>query len=434
MPTADTNNNIIITTYEGIATLGTDYNTSGISADLHLPLSKMMWGDADVSNRVSSQYPMPVNVMSFNGNSGASWQMGVTGSVYGLGTFTVGNTSNNPLYIVGVSGSTYSPVQINGTIQGITNGILVGITTGPISFSNSSIGIYGISGATAITITGGRYLTHSTDSITSISYITGLSLTTGLVGFTNDSVRIFGSSFEKYIPVVLNYLDGNTLYGVGMSGDSIKVSLTNAGFTFTVDLTTSIGVTNGSESPLKIQGQGGLTGDNPILIKYYNSGTVPVSVSSVIQTEMVTVGSTYNNQIQSIVTALTGTTGNVQSIRNNTNLISTINDKLSTNGISVKVTEIAKPNRVYNGVYPFTTSLNVIRLTDNRLSSGINLKAPSTNTSTVYVGNDIIISTKEAAYPLEPGESVFIECNNTNLIYCYTIIDPTKQKLIYMGS
>ena len=432
MPTADTNNNIIVTIYDGIATLGTDYNTSGVSSSIHIPHSKMIWGNQNESYRVGLEYPMPVNVLSFNGNSGASWQMGVTGSVYGLGTFTVGNTSTNPLYVVGVSGSTYPSVQIKGTVQGITGGILVGITTGPILFSNTSIGIYGISGGTAIAITGGRYLNNTTDSIRSISYLTGLSMTTGLVGSTTDSVRIFGSSGEKYIPTVLNYVSGNTLYGVGMSGDAVKVSIQNTGFTFTVNLSTSIGVTNGTESALKIQG--GTAGDNPVLIKYYNNSSVPVTISSMIQTEMVTVGSTYDNQIKSIITALTGSTGNIQSIKDSTNLISTINDKLSTNGVTVRISEISKPNRIVNGTSLFTSSSNVVQLPSNVLKSGINLKTSSSNTSTVYVGNNTIVSTKETAYPLEPGESIFIECNNTNLIFCYSIIDPTKQKLIYMGS
>ena len=53
MPTADTNNNITVTIYDGIATLGTDYNTSGVTSAIHLPLSKIVWGNENVSRRVS---------------------------------------------------------------------------------------------------------------------------------------------------------------------------------------------------------------------------------------------------------------------------------------------------------------------------------------------------------------------------------------------
>ena len=258
-------------------------------------------------------------------------------------------------------------------------------------------------------------------------------MTTGLVGSTTDSVRIFGSSGEKYIPTVLNYVSGNTLFGVGMSGDAIKVSIQNAGFTFTVNLSTSIGVTNGSESPLKIQG--GTAGDNPVLIKYYNNSSVPVTISSAIQTEITSLGTTFTDKLQSIISELKGSTGNVTAIRNNTDIISTINDKLSTNGISVKVTEISKPTRIQNDRKLFTsTSVSALTTSGLKLKSGVNLKAPAVNTSTVYVGSDTIISNKDAAYPLEPGESLFIECSTTDLIYCYCLIDPTKQKLIYIGS
>ena len=434
MPTADTDNNIIATIYNGIATLGTDYNTSGVSSGIHIPLQKMIWGNESISRRVGNEYPMPVDIKSFNGNSGADYLLGVTGSVRGIGRFVVGNTATDPMYIVGVTNAAYAPVQIQGIIQGITNGILVGITTGPITFSNLSIGIYGLSGGTAITVTGGRHLSSSTDSVTTNTTIVGLSLSSGLLGFTNDSVRIRGSSGETYIPTLLKYLEGNTLTSVGMSGDAIKVSIVNTGITFSVNLSTTIGVTNGDQNPLKIQG--GTASDNPVLIKYYNSSYVPVYTPNPIQTEILSTGGTYNDQIQNIITSLSGSTGSVTAIKNSVSLISVINDKLSPNGITVKVSEITKPNRLQNGLYKFA-STSVIQLTTGSsivLKSGINLKSPATNTSTIYVGSSIILATKDAAYPLEPGESLFIECNTTDLIYCYATIDPTTQKLIYIGS
>lgn len=428
MPTADTNNNITVTIYDGIATLGTDYNTSGITSNIHLPLSKMIWGNDSVSRRVSSEYPMPVDVMSFNGNSGAAYLIGVTGNVYGLGSFNVVNSSVNPLHITGVSGAT--AVNISGHIQGITNGTLVGITTGPIAFSNTSISIFGISGGTAITITGGRYLNSTNDSVR----INGISLSAGLLGYTLDSVRVRGSSGELHIPVMLQYLNGNTLANIGTSGDALKVNVVNTGITFTVNLTAVLGVTNASEPPLKVQG--GAPADNPLLIKYYNATAVPISTPNTIQTEIMNSGGTFGAYIQSIVNSLTGSTGTVTAIKNNTNLISTINDKLTPNGVNVKVVDITKPNRITNNVISFTNT-SVLPLTSSSttiLRSGINLKAPATNTSTVYVGSDTIIANRLAAYPLEPGESLFIECNTTNVVYCYTDIDPTKQKLIYLGT
>jgi len=436
MPTTDTNNNIIVTIYDGIATLGTDYDTSGITPGIHIPFSKMVWGNEYYSYRVGDEYPMPIDVKSFLGSSGAGYLLGITGNVFGLGTFTVGNTKTSPLYVagLGITNTDFPPVNIYGQVQGITSGILVGVTVGPIVFGTTMIGVFGISGAAAITITGGRFLGSSTDSVSSNSKIVGISMSTGLLGFTLDSIKIFGPTGQPYIPSVLNYMDGNTLAPIGMSGDSLKVSIVNTGITFTLNLTSTIGVTNASESPLKIQG--GTASDNPVLIKYYNSSTVPISTPYPISAQIVSVGSTFGAQIDSIISAISGTTGNIAAIKNNTNIISTINDKISSGGINVKVTEVLKSSRIQNNAITFTDiSVKAITIGSTVvLKSGVNLKAPSTNTSTVYIGSDIIIANKDAAYPLEPGESIFIECNSTNIIYCCAKIDPTKQKLIYIAS
>lgn len=137
--------------------LGTDYNTAGVSPDVHLPLSKVVWGNENVSHRVSTEYPMPVDIRSFIGNSGSGFLLGITGSVYGSGTFNVGNTSNNALWIQGTG--TGSNVLIKGSVEGISGGT-------PVSVSVlNNIGIFGVSGATAITITGGRNLSYSLDNV-----------------------------------------------------------------------------------------------------------------------------------------------------------------------------------------------------------------------------------------------------------------------------
>ena len=193
MPTADTNNNITVTIYDGIATLGTDYNTSGVTSAIHLPLSKIVWGNENVSRRVSSEYPMPVDIMSINGFSGAASNFNVAG----VGQFQVGNTLGSSLIVIGagITNTSYSAVSVYGKIEGITNGVLVGITTGPLTISNSSIGVHGIVGATAIsvsgtiTVTGERYSSSSTDSVSVVGISMGSS---SLVDYSKDSVKIRG--------------------------------------------------------------------------------------------------------------------------------------------------------------------------------------------------------------------------------------------------
>jgi len=443
MPTADVNNNITVTIYDGTAILGTDYNTSGITPDIHLPLSKMVWGNENVSRRVSTEYPMPVDVKSFNGNSGAGFLLGVTGSVYGLGTFTVGNTSNNALWIQGTG--TGSNILVTGTVQGISGGTPVAVT-GTVNFANTSIGIFGISGATAISITGGRPLAYGIDHVNTRTTITGLSLANGLIGFTADSVKIYGPTGQSWISSILHYYNGSTLTQIGGSGDAVNVNLVNSGFTFTVNVSSTIGVTNDAGAALKIQG--GTTLESPVLIRWHGTtgalNHAPISgsvtVSNTVSTNVLSAGGTFGSQLTQITNSLVGSTGTVSGylsdIRTNTSTVSSINDKLSTNGINVKVTEIVKSNRLHNGRVLFTgTTVQPITTTSTLVyKTGVNIKAPSTNTSTVYVGNEAILTNKSQAYPLEPGEALFLDCNSTNIIYCYADIDPDKQRLIYIGS
>ena len=406
MPTADTNNNITVTIYDGIATLGTDYNTSGVTSAIHLPLSKIVWGNENVSRRVSSEYPMPVDIMSINGFSGTASNFNVSG----VGRFYVGNTLGSSLIVVGagITNTSYSAVSVYGKIEGITNGVLVGITTGPLNIANTSFGVYGIAGGTAIavsgtiTITGERYSSSSTDSVSVVGISMGSS---SLVDYSKDSVKIRGSSGELYVPTRLYY--GAT--AIGTSGDALKVYFVDNGLTFNVSVSATVGVTNGSNGSLKIQG--GSTADNPLYIKFYDaSTTIPVRF-----------GTTQDTQLSTIKT--------------NTDKIININDKLTSNTFNVRVVESPRPRNVLSGSQVPTTSPQPLASTSSIiLRSGVNMKSPITNTSTIYVGSSSIIANTAAAYPLEPGESLFIECDNITSLYCYAIIDPEKQKIIYIGS
>jgi len=161
---------------------------------------------------------------------------------------------------------------------------------------------------------------------------------------------------------------------------------------------------------LKIQGSG-TTGDNPVLIKFYDgSTTIPIILGSTQDTQLTT-------------------------IKTNTDKIININDKLTSNTFNVRVVESPRPRNILSGSYTLTSSPQPLASTSSIiLRSGINIKSPITNTSTVYVGSSSIVANKAAAYPLEPGESLFIECDNITSLYCYGVIDPEKQKIIYIGS
>jgi hypothetical protein len=119
----------------------------------------------------------------------------------------------------------------------------------------------------------------------------------------------------------------------------------------------------------------------------------------------------------------------------NTDKIININDKLTSNTFNVRVVESPRPRNVLSGTQVPTTSPQPLASTSSIiLRSGINIKSPITNTSTIFVGSSTIVANTAAAYPLEPGESLFIECDNITSLYCYAIIDVEKQKIIYIGS
>jgi hypothetical protein len=349
---------------------------------------------------------MPVDIMSIGGFSGAASNFNVAG----VGQFFVGNTLGSSLIVVGagITNTSYSPVSVYGKIEGITNGVLVGITSGPLNIANTSFGVYGIAGGTAIaisgtiTVTGERYSSSSTDSVSVVGISMGSS---SLVDYSKDSVKIRGSSGELYVPTRLYY--GAT--AIGTSGDALKVYMVDSGLTLNVSVSATVGVTNGSNGSLKIQG--GSTADNPLYIKFYDaSTTIPVRLGTTQDTQLTT-------------------------IKTNTDKIININDKLTSNTFNVRVVESPRPRNVLSGSQVPTTSPQPLASTSSIiLRSGINIKSPITNTSTIFVGSSVIVANKAAAYPIEPGESLFIECDNITSLYCYANIDTEKQKIIYIGS
>jgi len=445
MPTADTNNNITVSVYDGIATLGTDYGTSGVTSNIHLPLSKIVWGNENVSRRASTEFPFPVSIRDIGGFSGASAAFSVTvlgtancsipgtvtvtGGVRGLDTFTVGNTSTNPLWIRGVTGSTPVGItvgQISAYIEGISSGTLLGVTVGPVQISNSSLGVHGISGGTAlnvsvsntITVTGGRPLSSATDSV-SVN-ISGVSSGLSILSKTKDNVAIWGSGGETYISTVLYGISGSELTPIGITNNALQVSIVNSGITFSFSVNPVVGVTTGTGPSLRVQG--GSTADGPLYVKFYDdSTTIPVRASTNLPVRVDISGSTGSFETQFV------------KIKTNTDVISTINDKLTSNTFNVKVLELAVPRSIHNGAKVMTSTAQPIG-GNVLLKSGITIKSPITNKSTVFLGNPLIQQNPTSAYPLEPGESIFLQIDNLQSVWCYASINPSAQKLLYIAS
>ena len=64
--------------------------------------------------------------------------------------------------------------------------------------------------------------------------------------------------------------------------------------------------------------------------------------------------------------------------------------------------------------------------------AGINIRALSTNTDFIYLGNTSALIGSSFGYALDPGENVFLDIQNTNKVYA--ISNTGTQTITYMAS
>jgi hypothetical protein len=396
-----TADNIEISIASGTAIIATDYGTSGavgFSAS-HAQIAKLAWGDENYTYRLTESYPAPVKIYGITGTT-----IPVSGTISGTGSFYVRTTDSYPIKVIGSTFTTDPKVGITGTIQGINNGVPVGVT-GYVNILNS-VSVFGISGATAIGVTGGRRLSSSTDSVTvygNVGISGGFQLTA-----IDDSVSVYGPAGSTFVEVNLNS-GGNAL---GRSGDALKVAVTNTGFTFSVSLSTTIGVTNDvANNALRVQG---LSGGTPVTIQGSLAGgaieigaytAVPVGVSG-----SVTIDDT------DLLAGIEELKTNIDSVATNASYALDILNLINANGSGAKVTvaSTTRPSRVQHGQKSLTITPSVIG--SDQLRSGITLKSPSTNTVDIYIGNSLAVSTT-TGYILSPGEVIFLEVANMGSLF-----------------
>jgi hypothetical protein len=412
-----TADNIEISIASGTAVIATDYGTSGavgFSAS-HAQISKLAWGDENNTYRVSESAPAPVRIYGITGTT-----IPVSGTVSGTGYFFVKTNDAFPIKVIGSTFSTDPRVGITGTIQGIANGVPVGVT-GNVNVNNN-IGIFGISGATAIGITGGRRLSSTTDSV----YVYGNVGISGGFQLTaiDDSVSVYGPAGSTFVEVNLNS-GGSAL---GRSGDALKVAVTNTGFTFSVSLATTIGVTNDvAGNGLRIQGttsgtpvtiQGSLAG-GAVEIGAYSA--VPVGVSG-----SVTIDDT------DLISSIEDLKTNIDTVATNASYALDILNLVNASGAGAKVNiaSTTRPTTFQHGQKALTVTPSV--LGSSQLRTGVTLKSPITNTVDIYVGNSLATATTTNGYILSPGEIIFLEIGTLGSVFVRTASGTAN--LTYIGS
>lgn len=418
---ADTDRDLTIDVSGNTASIATDYLfVNGISADAaHIQLAKMVWGTSAEAFRVSQSTPLPVNIYSTNPTA----VLGVSGTV--SGTLTVVNTGTTGNYVY-VRGSTGYQLPVTGNIQGITNGIPVGVT-GTLSINQPVIvGGAGSAGITVnpVAVTGGRYISSSTDSIT----VTGSVAVSGgrVLNAVTDTVSVLGSDLGGKVLTRLYDSSGVTL---NSTSNALNVYLTNAGFTATVNVGASVGVFNYNDIPLVVAGT---TSGGAIVVKGENGDAIEVTATTPLD---VNVTNDIDIDDTAIVNALTLESNPLISrltdIKTNTSFISSLKTDVTNGNLRAKISEITRPSKITSGSISVNPSTTQVR-TNAPLQVGITLKANSTNTAIVFVGGVSLITNPTDGYPLEAGESIYVECNNANALYARS--SEGTQRLSFIGS
>lgn len=387
----DTNANLTVDITGNTAAIATDYINN-----THFQVNKLAWGDTGESNRISTTYPLPISIQSTSGLN-----IGITGSVTGLGNFKMINGVSSTLIVSGTTSSAYAPVQINGIIQGITNGVLVGIT-GKVNVD--SITILGGSTMTLLNpigITGGRNLNYTTDTISIRGSTVAISSMPYMLQST-DSVRIYSGAGATQIPVTLFSGSGDS---IGSSGGALNVNLVGSGFTATVNVAAVVGVCQ--SSPFYIAGatagpevriKGTKGAEESIYVKFYENPTIATITNPVTVDLSGVITDTY--LIKQKLDSLISTTNNMFSSMGGIQGLS--------GPIKTEISVINIPNTIYTGTQGITAGIS-ITLNSTILKTGITIK----NRSSVNInlqGNGTSLNT----YALGSGEIIFIETNNLN--------------------
>lgn len=417
----DTDKDLTIDVSGNTASIATDYlYVNGVSAPAaHIQLAKMVWGTSAEAYRVSQSTPLPINIYSAN----PSTLLGVSGSVSGNITVTNTGTAGSFVYI---RGSTGYELPVSAKIQGVTNGILVGVT-GTLKIAQPLVvGGVGSSGNTVnpISVTGGRYLASSTDSVN----VTGSVTVSGgrYLNSVTDTVSVLGSDLGSKVLTRLYDSSGATL---NSTSNALNVYLTNSGFTATINVGASTGVFNHNDLPLVVAGS---TSGAAIVVKGENGNAIEVTATTPLEVDV-------TNQIEindaAIVTALSSDTSSLISklsdIKTNTSYISGLKTDVTNGNLRAKISEITRPSRVVSGSVTATPSTAQVK-SNTPLNVGVTVKANSSNTAIIYIGSSSLVTNAKDGYPLEAGESIYIECSNLNALYCRS--ENGNQTLSYIGS
>lgn len=418
MPDTDPNLTIDVTGNTG--SIATEWVTSGGITSAHVQIVKLAWGEPNTATRVRTSSPLPVTVIS------SSSTLGISGPVTGSGNFRIINgisgASTLPLIIQGTTASGTTPVQILGAVQGVTNGVRIGIT-GDTTVTNT-VTVQGLSGGVDIGITGGRRLNFSTDSVT-VNGTVGVSGGRFLLPAT-DGVRVY-SGVDGGATLAFKILDGSG-NPINSTSNALNVNVVGAGITATVSVAAIVGISQANQAvPLFIAGatagpavrvKGSLPGD---ALQVGWTTAMPVSIDPTSAVNLTFEDSNITNRLDTIITSYMGDIETALTTMQAD--MALIKGKLPDNKTYDTNTTIKLSDTVYSGTVTvgITGSVKIYNGASAPLKNGITIKslAPVMDTSDNSLiqvkGNSTgtgIAST--SPYFLSPGEVIFLSVSNTD--------------------
>jgi hypothetical protein len=268
-----------------------------------------------------------------------------------------------------------------------TNGLPVnviagGITANLVGFCGA---IEGIVGGNPVTVDGTVYVTGISSAPAYVRTASGyqVEITGGVpLNRVKDSVSVFGPSGSTWVYTNLVNSSGTE---IGNSANPVYVQISGA--TINALINPTVGVTNSALSPLFISGV---------------SGATAVSVN---------VGNTVGVNDTAILSGMTALYGQLVSL----NL-----------GLATAMPSGFKTGRT-SSTYPAVQQLD----SGYTCGKGVSVKALSTNTDFIYLGNSGSFS-GSVGHALDPGDSVFLSIDNLSKIYVLSA--SSTQTVTYIAS
>lgn len=251
--------------------------------------------------------------------------------------------------------------------------------TATISGFSGLISVQGTGGGYPLPVSGTIIATGSTASPVYVKTYTGsqVEITGGRLYTTADSISAYGPSGATSMFVKLV---GSTGWNIGTDGDALKVSISGATISATIP------------STVFVSGISGATAVN------------------------VTVGNTVWINNTTMTDGLTAIYGQVVGLRTDFTALG-----------------VGRPTAFKTGrSSPTSVAVSQVDSAGYTCLAGINIKALSTNTDFVYIGNTSGLVGSSYGYALDPGENVFLDIQNTNKLYA--ISNTGTQVITYMAS